>query len=437
MSGTAPHEILRALPPGHAALLESVLAAAGERGAAVYLVGGPVRDWLLGRALRDVDLVLEPGGADARSLAQAAAGPGDAVVAHDRFGTVVLRRGDVALDIATSRREVYEHPGALPAVEPAPLLEDLQRRDFTVNALAIPLSREACVRHRGIVDPSGGVADLEGRTLRVLHDRSFHDDPTRALRAARLGPRLGFSLARGSLSALRGALREGAFGRVSGERLRRELSRLFEDAAGGLDPSRALRLLSDWHVLAVLEPGLRFEPEVVAPLRRLGRAVATPPWPAGRWRPLVTGLAVWLAPLAAQLRRRTLRRFAVRGGVAERIAEMPSLRDRTLRAVSRARGRGAIDALLAGLAEEELHALHAWAEPALRRRIARFASEDRHRRLPINGTDLAALGLAGPAVGRALARVRSAVLDGAVKSREEALALAVEVARPRRGARRP
>jgi tRNA nucleotidyltransferase (CCA-adding enzyme) len=399
--------------------------AADARGAAVYLVGGPVRDWLLGRPLRDVDLAVEPGGADARALAQAAARPGDAVVAHDRFGTVVLRGADAALDLATSRREAYEHPGALPEVEPAPLEEDLRRRDFSVNALALPLSRAARARHTGIVDPTGGVADLERRTLRVLHDRSFADDPTRALRAARLGPRLRFTLARPSLSALRGALREGAFGRVSGERLRREFEKLFAEASRGADPA---------HVLAVLEPGLRFEPEVVAPLRRLGRAIETPPWPAPRFRPLVAGLAVWLAPLPPQLRRRTLRRFAVRGALAERIAAMPALRDRTLRAVSRARGRGAIDALLGGMQEEELHALHAWAEPALRRRIARFASEDRQRRLPINGTDLAALGLAGPAVGRALARVRSAVLDGAVRSREEALALAVEVARRRRAA---
>ena len=437
MSCPALEEILSALPPAHAELVKDVLAAADEGDAAVYLVGGPVRDWLLGRQLVDVDLVVEPGALAVRALAKAAAPPGASVVAHDRFGTVVLRSGDAAVDLATSRREIYEHPGALPVVEPAPLAEDLRRRDFTVNAIALPLSRAARARHPDLVDPAGGVADLARRRLRVLHDASFRDDPTRALRAARLGPRLGLTLARGSLSALRGALREGAFGRVSGERLRRELGKLFDDAARGLDPARALRLLSEWHVLAVLEPGLRFESSVVAPLRRVGRALEKPPWPPGRWRPLVTGLSVWLAPLAPQLRRRALRRFAVRGGVADRITAMPALRDRTLRALARARGRGAIDGLLHELPEEELHALHAWAPPTLRRRIARFACEDRHRRLPINGADLAALGLAGPAVGRALERVRVAVLDGVVRSREEALALAVEAARPRRGARRP
>lgn len=424
-------ELLRAMPGPCADLVRAVLAAANEHAAAVYLVGGPVRDWLLDRPLRDVDLVVEPGGSDALTLVQTAAPPDARIVAHDRFGTVSLSAAGGAVDLATTRKESYEHPGALPGVEPAAIAEDLWRRDFSVNALALPLSKLARSRHSGIVDPTGGVADLERKTLRILHDRSFHDDPTRVLRAARLAPRLGLNVSRSSRGALRGALRDGAFGRVSGERLRRELLKLFDDAAIGLDPARALRLLSDWHVLSVLEPGLGYEASVTAPLRRVGRAVAKSPWRANRWRPWATGLAVWLAPLAPGLRRRTLRRFAVRGGLADRIAAMPGLRDRTLRALAKARGRGAIDAALRELPEEELHALFAWADPGLRRRIARYATEDRHQRLPINGSDLAALGLSGPAVGRTLERVRIAVLDGAVTTREESLVLAAELARRR------
>jgi tRNA nucleotidyltransferase (CCA-adding enzyme) len=431
------HDLLRALPPGAAELVRRVLDVADAGGVGVHLVGGPVRDWLLERPLRDVDLIVEPGGTGAADLARAAASGKVAadVEVHDRFGTVVLRSGGAAIDLADSRRESYEHPGALPVVESAVVEDDLWRRDFSVNALALPLSKAARARFTGIVDPTGGLADLEKRTLRVLHARSFHDDPTRVLRAARLAPRLRFSVSRASRTALRSALRDGAFGSVSGDRIRRELIKLFEEAEIGLDPARALRLLSDWHVLGALEPGLGFDPKTAVALRRVGRAVADPPWQAGRWRVWVTGLAVWLAALPPQLRRRALRRFAVRGKIADRISGMPRLRDRTLRALVRARGRGAVDAALRDLPEEELHALYAWAEPALRRRIARFAGEDRHRRLPINGQDLAGLGLAGPMLGRALERVRCALLDGAVKTREEALALAAEVARGR-GARR-
>jgi tRNA nucleotidyltransferase (CCA-adding enzyme) len=431
MNRPAVSDLLRAMPPESAALTRALLDAANERGLAVHLVGGPVRDWLLERPLRDVDLILEPGSTPAGELARVAAPEGARISAHDRFGTVVLQVGSAVVDVATARRERYEHDGALPTVEPAPIEEDLLRRDFSVNALAIPLSRAARSKHSEIVDPTGGLLDLERRHLRILHRRSFCDDPTRVLRGARLAPRLGFSLSRSSRAALRDALRDGAFGRVSGERLRREIVKLFSDAAVGLDPARALRLLSDWHVLGSLEPGLDLNPSVVPVIRRVGRAVATPPWRSLRWRPWETGLAVWLAPNPPQLRRRTLQRFAVRGAQAERIVRAPTLRDRTLRALGRARGRGAIDAVLRDLGEEELHAVYAWASPALRRRIARYAEEDRHRRLPVNGADLEGLGLEGPAIGRALERIRLGVLDGAVGSREEALTLALEVGRRR------
>jgi tRNA nucleotidyltransferase (CCA-adding enzyme) len=435
VSAPALADVMDALPEAMACLLRSVLELAETRGVAIYLVGGPVRDLLLERPVLDVDLLVEPGeGHSVQSLADAAAPDGAEVTAHDRFGTVTIRSDQAAIDLATVRKESYAHDGALPTVSEGTLEEDLQRRDFTVNALAFPLTEKARARHSGIVDVERGVDDLASRKLRVLHRRSFHDDPTRALRAARLAPRLGFSLSRGSRSALRDALRDGAFGRVSGDRLRREIVKLFEDARYGVDPTRALKLLSKWQVLGALEPELSMPQEAAFPLRRVGRCVERPPWRAGRWRPWVTGLGVWLAPLAPQLRRRTLRRFAVRGGLLERMVEMARTRQRNLRALEKARGRGAIDAVLRAMAEEELFAHYAWAAPAVRRRITRYAAEDRQRRLPVSGSDLTAIGLSGPAVGRALARVRSAFLDGVVRNREEALALAREVGR-HKGAR--
>jgi tRNA nucleotidyltransferase (CCA-adding enzyme) len=394
----------------------------------VHLVGGPVRDWLLGRSLRDADLVVEePGGAE--EIAAALASESLRVTRHDRFGTAVLVAQAASLDLATARRERYAHPGALPEVEPGSLEEDLLRRDFAANALALPLSAKARAGHAGIVDPAHGLRDLGRRALRVLHRRSFHDDPTRALRAARLAPRLGFALTRGSRNALRAALREGAFGRVSGERLRRELVKLFDEAALGLDPAQALRLLAEWHVLGALEPGLGLERQAVAPLRRLGRSVASPPWPGRGYRPWAAGLALWLAPLAPALRRRALARFAVHGEVAARVAGFPRARDQWLRALARARGRGALDALLAPIDEDRLAALFASADPALRRRIERWAREDRGRRSPLGGAELVELGFSGPAVGRALARIRAAYLDRRVADRGEALALARELRR--------
>jgi len=441
--------LLAALPAGDAEIVRALALAAEREGVALHAVGGPVRDLLLGRPLRDVDLIVEPRGeqqgASASALARAASLPRARVVEHDRFGTLRISTPDGAVDLATVRRESYAHAGALPDVSPGSLEDDLARRDFTLNALALPLSSVAREGRPPVVAVEGGLADLEGRVLRVIHDRSFHDDPTRALRAARLAARLGFTLSRSTRSALRDALRDGAFGRVSGDRLRREIEKLFEDAREGLDPADVLRLLADWHVLAALEPGLALPRESQAPLRRLGRAIVQPPWPAARARPYVAGLALWLGALDAGLRARTLRRIAVRGALAERIVAFPKARDAWLRGLTRARGRGAIDAVLAGLGDDEALALYAFAPPTARRRVARHMLEDRPRRLPVTGDDLVGLGLAGPAVGRALARIRIAFLDGAVKDREDALALARELAghrgggrgQPRGGARQP
>ncbi|HXV37020.1 MAG TPA: hypothetical protein VEC18_07715, partial [Myxococcota bacterium] len=408
-------------------LLDRVLAAADRRSLAVYAVGGPVRDLLMGCAIRDVDLLVEAG--SALELAQAAAPEAARIAPHDRFGSVAIAWRAASIDIATARRESYAHPAALPSVEPGSLAEDLARRDFSVNALALPLSRRARRDHAGIVDLADGVADLAEGRLRVLHPRSFHDDPTRSWRAARLGPRLGLALTRGSRSALRDALRDGVFGHVSGERLRRELVKTFDDASLGLDPSRAFRLLSDWHVLGALEPGLALARGAVVPLRRLGRAIASPPWRSGRWRSWVSGLAIWLAPVAPALRARSLKRFAVRGADAQLVSGFPKSVDARMRALSRARGRGAVDALLMPLGDEELYAAYAIAPPKVRRCIARFAAEDRARRSPLGGADLLALGLEGPQLGRVLARIRVAYLDGALRTRDEALALARELVR--------
>lgn len=436
MKAPSQGELLQRIPDASAEIVRAVIAAADASGQAVYLVGGPVRDHFLDREIRDVDLVaLRHGSKGALELARAAAPGGAQVTMHERFGTAVIESGIAAVDIATARRESYPHDGALPVTEEGTLETDLLRRDFSVNALALPLSRAAAVNHPKVVDFADGLADLAHRRLRVLHSRSFHDDPTRALRAARLAPRLGFVLSRDSRSGLRGALRDGSFGRVSGDRLRREIVKLFGDAALGLDPSRALRLLSEWHVLSALEPGLTLDRAAVAPLRRLGRAIESPPWRHGRWRPWIAGLSLWLAPAAPALRRRALRRLSVRGETARRIGSFAASRDGWVRAVEAARGRGAVDAALRKLEEEELQALYASVTPALRRRILRFALEDRSRRLPVNGDDLAAEGLEGPALGRALARIRIAYLDGSVRNRSEALALAREFQR-RRGAAR-
>lgn len=423
-------DIVAALPEATADLFTRTAHAADRVGQPIYLVGGPVRDLLLGRSLVDLDLMVE---GDAKAVADAVvkASRGEALQtkAHPRFGTVRLEAEDTSIDLATLRHESYAHPGALPDVVPGTLDQDIARRDFSVNALVCRID----VAHPGkgseVIDQCGGLEDLAKKRLRVLHDRSFHDDPTRAWRAARFAARLGMTLERRSRNVLRDALRDGAFGAVSGERIRRELTASFDEAHHGTHPGRVLRLLSDWHVLGALEPGLALGRDRMPPLRKLGRAVAQPEWAAPRWRPAIAGLSIWLAPMPAALRQRTLERFSIRGEQATRIVQFGRDADRTLKTLARARGRGAVDAALADRPEETIQALYALAETAVRRRILRWAAEDRRRRAPVSGSDLTAIGLAGPDIGRALARIRAGFLDGEVANREEAIALAEEIAR--------
>ncbi len=430
-------DVLRALPDAVRPLIEALLDAARKMDRAVYLVGGPVRDFLLERPIRDVDLLLDDRvGTDAKARTQTFDGwvrsalPRARITLHSRFRTLRIECEGAVLDVASARRESYPHAGALPSTEPGALEEDLRRRDFTVNALALPLSPAArrAHPHVTIVDPASGCADLQRRVLRVFHPRSFHDDPTRALRAARFAVGLGFRLQRATRTALRNAIRDGAFGRVSGERYRREIEKLFADSHLGLDPAAALRLLQDWHVLGALEPGLEVPSTAWTPLRRLGRIGLTPPWPLPELRFWLAGLLVWLTPLRGALRRRTLARLAVRGVLFQCCVGFAQREAQVRRGLQRTRGRGAVDALLGGFSAEEIIALYVGAEASARRRIARYVREDRGRATPLTGTDLTSLGFAGPEIGHALARVRAAFLDGWVKSREDALALVRELA---------
>ena len=164
----------------------SAAVAALEGEEAVYVVGGAVRDVLLGRTPHELDFVVE---GDALAVARRAAERlGGTVTAHERFGTATVEAPGATFDLAGARRERYERPGALPDVElGASLAEDLARRDFTVNAIALHLADGELTYYAGARE------DLAAGALRVLHDRSFRDDPTRLLRLARYAARLSFS----------------------------------------------------------------------------------------------------------------------------------------------------------------------------------------------------------------------------------------------------
>ncbi|HYN41241.1 MAG TPA: hypothetical protein VE129_05670 [Thermoanaerobaculia bacterium] len=236
-----------------APLLGPLARTARTTGRDAYLVGGAVRDLMLHRPPVDVDVALEGTVHAAASFVSAISAEAGWIVEarHDRFGTATLRGPNgMRIDLAATREEHYPHPGALPVVKAGvPVARDLARRDFTIHAMAFRLADEGI--ERTLLDPFGGERDLERRTLRLLHEGSLADDPTRVFRGARYAARLGFELDPGFGVALRRAVESGAFVRVSGDRLRRALGEVLSEE----NRSVAVELLGRLGVLEAVVEG--------------------------------------------------------------------------------------------------------------------------------------------------------------------------------------
>jgi tRNA nucleotidyltransferase (CCA-adding enzyme) len=234
------------LPAEVESALRDIGRLAMDRGVRAHVVGGFVRDMLLGMRNLDVDVVIE---GDAVEFAEAAAKAFDArVKIHRRFGTAVLVLSrTLHVDITSARTEYYQRPGALPTVERSSLRQDLFRRDFSVNAMAACINPDC---FGAIADPFGGLADLERKTLRVLHSLSFVEDPTRVLRAARFESKYGFVMEGSTEELARQAVEMNMLVEVSGARIREEMLDIIDEES----PSDVLERLQDLGVLGLLLP---------------------------------------------------------------------------------------------------------------------------------------------------------------------------------------
>jgi tRNA nucleotidyltransferase (CCA-adding enzyme) len=373
--------------------------------AGVYLVGGAVRDLLLGGTPYDLDLVIE---GDAAALAASLGGD---LTVHDRFGTSTVRLDRFTYDIARSRRESYARPGALPDVEPAPLDEDLVRRDFTVNALAIALSG-GCAGELSAAPH--GLEDLDARRLRVLHDRSFIDDPTRLLRLARYASRLRFEIEAHTRALAATAVEDGALGTVSRPRVGAELRLLAREQ----DPVRAFLALRELRLDAAVHVGFGLRDEALA-----RRALGLLPDDARRDR---LALAVASLGLPAPDLSLLLDSLAFEAEDRDAVVATASRAEGLAGALARAEAASEIAAAVAG-APPELVALAGALGPE---RPARdWLGRLRHVRLSIDGRDLLAAGVPeGPAIGRGLRAALAAKLDRRAFGREQELAEALQAA---------
>lgn len=400
-----PELLKRALAlPGVAGLLGRLGDGAPAR---IALVGGAVRDLLLERPVLDADLAVE--GPVQEILQQV----GDLARTHGRFGTATVQIDGSSVDLASTRRESYARPGALPDVEPAGLQEDLARRDFTINAMALVLAGPDAGQ---LIAVPGARADLDQRRLRILHARSFMDDPTRLLRLARYRGRLGFAVEDETRELLGRAVAGGALDTISGARIGHELALL----SAGDEPLAGWRALAELGLDAAVEPGLGLsEPDVEVG----GRALELLP---AEGRPEVIVWALAVGGVAEP--REFLDRLAVPSGTRDDVLELAA-RARTVAEALRAAERPSeIAAALGPRAKPELVALAGalGAEQAAREWLGQL----RRVRLEIDGDDLRAAGIGpGPALGAGLAAARTALLDGRVSTRQEQLEEALRAAR--------
>ncbi len=421
------NKLLSRLPRARASLLRALGNLADESGVSLYLVGGVVRDLLLKRENWDLDLTVEGDGiAFARLVAvQYRAG----LAVFERFATARLTFPDgLKMDIATTRRESYAQPALLPTVQPASIEEDLSRRDFTINALAVRLNPQQFGR---MLDPYGGQSDLRARTIRALHAGSFQDDPTRIFRAIRFEQRLGFRLEPTTLRLLAQAASTNLIQQLSGPRLQNEILLLLAER----DPVRAIARLEQLKLLRFLHRRLCDTKIVKRTVTAVPKAFA---WWAHRFpdsvidRPIVYLMALSSesssAVVASMIRRLALSR--------EQAKKMNIGRHRVGRALKRLTGKGKLqpsqvyrllakfsdEALILLLAKQRITQSGLWG--LLKRQLVAYM-KNRAMKTVLTGQDLQAMGLLpGPQYTTILGKLLDARIDGTVTTEADERVLA-------------
>jgi tRNA nucleotidyltransferase (CCA-adding enzyme) len=410
------------LTPESLALIRLVRTEAERLDFPLYLVGGSVRDLMLGRQIQDFDLTVEGDAAQlAESILRRYSGK---VVFHSRFGTATwtldettFKRLDVPLlgassfppflDLISARSETYSQPGALPTIKRSTIEADLRRRDFSINAMALRLDGRSWGQ---LHDPLGGQADLEEKQIRILHSRSFVDDPTRMLRAVRYAVRYEFETEPQTLSLINDEARSVLAG-LSGERLRHEVDMMFEES----DPSAMLYRLGKWNLLAPIHASLRHANIQLPFLEILSSEFGEFTIPNILTFKRTLGWILWLMPLSD---------YDVEA-IAHRL-DFPALLTKSARAAASLLND--LPSLVAGSPSqwtfrlEEIPSISVYAVYLMRKESALhdYLAHWRNVKPTITGDDLKARGLEpGPRYAEILRQLRAAWLDGVVNTEDE------------------
>ena len=383
--------------------LSAIGAVADSGGVEAYLVGGAVRDALLGLPVHDIDITVVGLTSDiAQNMADALGG---VIVARSQFNTFAVDAPARCLDFAMARQETYQQPGALPTVSPGTLRQELARRDFAVNAMAVSLNAE---NWGELHDPLRGMNDLRDGVIRALHDDSFADDATRILRAVRYAVRLGFRL---DANTARLAMRDTAYiGTISGARLRDEFMRVLREG-------RAVSILEMLHNLGALQAihrSITLDARALAAIHRAAADYDTD-------KPTLL-LSILACDLTAPDKADFIRRLRLPSRLARIITD-------TGLAISRVRHDPSIDVFSRSEIYMRLRALDETAilgcslreeNSIVGRRLTLYLDELRYIKPVLDGDDLIALGVPqGRHIGELLNDLLKARLDGHVKTRQD------------------
>lgn len=421
-------QIAAALGEPAARLIATIAEHAQKNGITLYLTGGVVRDLTLGRNNADLDFVLE---SDAIAFAgELARRYGGFTEAHKAFGTAKwkLDRAAIAnlcldsgklpaqIDFATARRERYAAPAALPSVQPGTILQDMLRRDFTINALALRI--EAGTQPWPTLDPTNGRRDIIGKRIRILHARSFIDDPTRLFRAIRFAQRLAFSIETDSAALMPAALP--LIQRLSGERIRHELDLILQEAY----PERMLAALSALGVLAQIHDSLRIGKRTEEVFSHLRQHTSDAPGQRAErarlgWHLLFTQVAPADAPHITARLNLTQELSNSILGYTRLLAKIACIGASACKA-------SAIARFLDGIAEPAIRAalLCVAEDRSVKERLGTYRTDWRQRRSTIDGNMLKRAGLQpGPVYREILDKLRDAWIDGDIVSQQQERAL--------------
>lgn len=391
----------------------------------LFVVGGCVRDLLLGIENLDLDLVVEGDGiAFARKLGEVLQAR---VKVHERFGTAILLSADgFRLDVATARTEYYEYPTALPTVEQSSIKKDLYRRDFTMNALAVRLNEKG---FGDVLDFYGGQRDLNDKVIRVLHGLSFVEDPTRVFRAIRFESRFGFRLGKDTTALIAGAVKMNLFERLSGHRLLEELKLLL----GEREPKQAIKRLAELNLLKFIHPKLSWSD-------RLNRLLASLEETVDWYRLLYLDrrMETWLAYVMGLLEllperavKDVFKRFPFSEQEAARLKMARVGCHKVIRklATKRSLKPAEVYHLLSGLSDETLLFLMAKSKgETVKRQVSAFLTTYQQVKPILTGTDLKMMGLKpGPQFKKILDRLLDVRLNGEIKTEREERDLAMKL----------